>query len=99
MEDIINKYNMYISAYQAIEKLDEYPLKVYILAELKELIADYCKDNNLDFCFQKKYDDQENKTDDITKLHDALFIINELNGPIDLIHLIEKKIKQQKDWL
>ena len=95
MEELINKYKMYINAYQGILTLDEYPLKPYILEELKDYIKEYKEVNKIPLSFQKVFNELEN-TSIRTKYQDALYVMNELNAPIDLIHLIESKIKSLK---
>ena len=93
MEDIENKYMMLINAYQGIEHLDDYILKAYVLEDLKEYIFEFKQNNNIEMDYKTAYSKLENCSL-ITKLQDALYVINELNGPIELVHIIEKKIKE-----
>ncbi len=97
MDELINKYKMYISAYIGIELMDEYPLKPYILEELKEYLTEYVKRNELDLDFKKEYAKSNKNNNTLVNLQDALFTMNELNAPIDLIHLIENRIKSIKE--
>lgn len=94
MENIENKYIMYVNAYLGIEKLDEYDLKIYLLNELKEYIADFKKENNISLDFDTCYNFLEKKDNYISSLQDALYVLNELNGPIELIHIISAKLKE-----
>ena len=97
MEELENKYRMYISAYLGIELLDEYPLKPYILEELKEYIMEFAKSNDLTFDFKEEYAIIAKHNTRLVYLQDALYTMNELNAPIDLIHLIENRIKSIKE--
>lgn len=96
MEELENKFIMYISAYEGIEHLEEYSLNAYIKEELKEYILEYKTLNNIKLDFKKCYEKIEKKNDLLVMYQDALYVINELNGPIELIHLLESKIKNFK---
>jgi hypothetical protein len=93
MNDIENKCHMYISAYVGITFLDEYSLKPYILEELKEYILEYIDSFSLDIDFKIVLEQEKNNKDLRIHLQDALYTMNELNAPMELIHIIEKRIK------
>lgn len=92
MEEEINRYKTIIGAYYGVMLMDEYPLKAYVLKNIKNLAANYLQDKNI------KADDIKSfirdKVSKKVKLQDALYILNELDEDKELLHLIKKKIRK-----
>ncbi len=98
MSELEKKYRTLFGAYFGITLMDEYPLKEYILDDIKKYIDSYIYTfplENFDYQEFKSIVDKEES--DIVKLQDALRVGNELNFPIELIHLIKKKIRDIRD--
>lgn len=88
-------YKYMISGYYGIESLDEYERKLYILHDVKKHIDNYLKYNRVDgFDYEKLNEDIKNNTPIDHKLADALILLNQINGPMDLVILIKRKIKE-----
>ena len=98
MSELEKKYRTMFGAYFGVSLMDEYPLKEYILEDIKKYIEAYIENYPLDdFDYQEfklKVDKEES---DIVKLQDALRVGAELNFPLELIYLIKKKIRDIKD--
>ena len=91
-----DEYKLLIGAYYGIQEMDEYDLKVYILKEIEECINSFIETSPISgYDYEKmalKFKDELSLK---TKLQDSLIILNRINGPMDLILMIKKRIKEQ----
>lgn len=98
MSELEKKYKILFGAYFGVTLMDEYPLKEYILEDIKNYIDAYIQNYPLeDFNYQEFKISVEKEESDVVKLQDALRIGNELNFPTELIHLIKEKIRNIRD--
>lgn len=87
-----DQYKLLLESYYGIELIDEYELKVYMLKQIEEMIIDFKNAYNLDKDNKiKEY--VINKVSEKTKLQSSLITLNQINGPMDLILLIKKRLK------
>ena len=97
MNTLEEKYKTLFGAYLGMMLLDEYPLKAYILQDIKEYINTYEKEypiDNYDFnTFLNKVDQEES---DIVKLQDLQRVGVILDFDIDLKYIIKQKIRDIK---
>lgn len=84
-------YRMLYSAYLGIREMDEYSSKVYILKEVENQIKGFIEEYhpNLDF---DSINDSLEKQDLIRKLQDALLVLNMIEGPLELVLMIRRKL-------
>ena len=87
-------YKMYVNAYAGVLLLDEYDLKVYLLKELKEYIMDFVLQNDLECDFESDLDKSIKNVNNKTKFQDALYILNQLNAPVEVILIIQNRLKK-----
>ena len=92
-EELFNQYKTIIGAYLGVQKMDEYSLKVYVLQDIRKYQSKFKEDNQLIVDDDLLFNEVENKSV-ITQLQDALNILEIINGPRDLIFLIEAKIRE-----
>jgi len=98
MSELEKKYRTMFGAYFGITLMDEYPLKEYVLEDIKKYIDAYIDNYPLDnFDYQLFKNNVDKEESDIVKLQDALRVGNELNFPIELIHMIKEKIRDIRD--
>ena len=98
MSELEKKYRTMFGAYFGVSLMDEYPLKEYILKDIKDYIDAYIENYPLDnFDYQEFKIIVDKEENDIVKLQDALRVSIELNFPTELIHLIKEKIRNIKD--
>ena len=98
MSELEKKYKTLFGAYFGITLMDEYPLKEYMLEDIKKYIDAYIQNYPLDnFNYQEFKYAVDKEESDIVKLQDALRIGNELNFPTELIHMIKEKIRIIRD--
>ena len=89
---IQDEYKLYVEAYYGINEIDEYELKEYILKDVDKLIDNYNKMYSVDNDNKLR----EYVKDNIsikTKLQSSLIVLNNINGPMELILLIRKRLK------
>ena len=90
MSELEKKYRIMFGAYLGISLMDEYPLKEYILKDIKDYIDAYIENyplSNFNYDEFKCIVDKEES--DIVKLQDALRVGSDLNFPIELIYMIK----------
>ena len=84
------RLNLLVEAYYGLLEMDEYDLKEFELKKLKDEINNFIKEynlNNFDFEYVK------NNISLKTKLQSLLIVLNENNGPLELILLIKRRLK------
>jgi len=95
MIDLRDRLNLLVEAYFGIMEMDEYELKVYEAKKLEEEINNFVKEYNInDFDYEYVKDNISLRT----KLQSLLIVLNENNGPIELILLIKKRLKEEA-WI
>ena len=91
--NLTDQLKLYVGAYFGVQSMDEYELKVYVLKEIKEYIDDFIKENDI----KNSQEIVENVKSNVSlkvKLQDSLILLNQINGSMELILLIKKKIKE-----
>ena len=91
-EEEQNRYKTIIGAYYGVMLMDEYPLKAYVLKNLKTLEEYYLQDKNIPSDELKSF--VKNKVSTKVKLQDDLYILNELDEDKELLHMIKRKIRE-----
>ena len=93
--DLKDQYKYFVSAYYGVREMDEYDLKVYVLKDIENYIKDFIEVNPIDnYNYRKEAEEIEKNISLKTKLQDSLLVLNKINGPIELILLIKKRIKK-----
>ena len=88
-------FRLLVSGYYGIYEMDEYPLKLYVLKDIENYIREYVRNSEFfDLDYQKIVDEVKNIPLKV-KLQDSLYVLNKLEGPLDLIILIKGKIKNE----
>jgi len=94
MNTLEDKYKMLFGAYLGMTLLDEYPLKEYILKDIKDYIINFTNSYKLENFnyeeFMMKVDKEES---DVVKLQDLYRVGNILDFNIELRYLIKEKIR------
>ena len=96
MEEKINEFRTLVGGYYGVCSMDEYPLKEYILQDIRREIQSFIETNPLDgFDFSKEEEAVKEKVTERVKLQDALLVLNQINGPMDLVFRIKKRLKKK----
>ena len=95
MIDLRDRLNLLVEAYYGMMEMDEYELKVYEAKKIKDEIDNFVKEYNInDFDYEYVKDNISLRT----KLQSLLIVLNKNNGPMELILLIKKRLKEES-WL
>ena len=97
MEELINEYRYLVGGYYGVSLMDEYDLKEYMLKDIENYIKDYVETNYIEgFNYKEEALKVLENVSEKTKLQDALLVLNKMNGPMDLVFLIKKRLKKYK---
>lgn len=96
MEEKIDFYNLIVSGYFGVSEMDEYPLKEYVLIDIKKYLEGYVKLNPYNYSYEIAKE-KADKCSLKTKLQDSLIVLNEIGGNHELVLMIKRKIKELED--
>ena len=95
--ELEDQFHYLVGGYYGVYLIDEYPLKEYVLKDIENYIRSFVKANPID---NFNYEEEDTKTKENLsnkeKLQDALLVLNRMDGPMDLVFLIKKKLKKYK---
>lgn len=101
--DLKDQFKYLVGGYYGITYMDDYPLKVYALKDIENYIKDFIEINPIDnFNYKEEALKYEEELSEITKLQDALLVLNKINASMELVLLVKKRLKklnQQKNNL
>lgn len=101
--DLKDQFKYLVGGYYGITYMDDYPLKVYVLKDIENYIKDFIEINPIDnFNYKEEALKYEEELSEITKLQDALLVLNKINASMELVLLVKKRLKklnQQKNNL
>lgn len=94
MEELIDQYRYLVGGYYGVSLMDEYPLKEFVLKDIEEYIKNFIEVNPIDnFNYKEEANNIKDNLSDKVKLQDSLIVLNRINGSMDLVFLIKKKLK------
>ena len=95
MEELENQFRYLVGGYYGGALVDEYPLKEFVLKDIRDYIDTFNEINPIDgFDYKKEEENVKDHVSEKVKLQDALIVLNNINGPMDLVFLIKKRIKK-----
>lgn len=90
---IEDTFRYLVGGYYGVGLIDEYSLKEYILKDIENYIRDYINENPLEyFDYKEEAKIIKDRVSDKVKLQDALLVLNRINGPMELVFLIKKRL-------
>lgn len=96
--ELKDQYKYLLGAYYGVQEMDEYDLKVYVLKDIENYIKDFIDCYPIENLNYRDYAEKiEQEISLKTKLQDALLVLNKINGPIDLILMIKRRLKDIND--
>ena len=91
--DLLDVYKYLIGGYYGVSLVDEYDLKVYVLKEIENYIKDWLKTNDLgNVSIDDINNEVLNNKSDVEKLQDAMLVLHQIDGPLDLVLIINQRI-------
>ena len=93
--DLKDQFRYLVGGYYGITYMDDYPLKVYVLKDIENYIKDFIEINPIDnFNYKEEAKKYEEELSEITKLQDALLVLNKINASMELVLLVKKRLKK-----
>lgn len=91
--ELIDQFRYLVGGYYGVSLVDEYPLKEYILKDIENYIKNYINQNPLDdFDYEEEAKIIKDTVSDKVKLQDSLLVLNRINGPMELVFLVKKRL-------
>lgn len=91
-----DRFKYLVGGYFGIKSMDAYTRRLYILKEVENYIKQYVHSTKEDVDYRQIAYEIE-KTESLKeKLQDSLILLNEIDGPIELILMIKLKVKELK---
>ena len=92
--ELLDVYKYLIGGYYGVSLIDEYDLKVYVLKDIEKYIKDWLKSNDLGYVNIDNINNEMETIEDVVKLQDALLVLHQIDGPIELVHMIKQRIAE-----
>lgn len=93
--DLKDQFKYLVGGYYGVTYMDDYPLKVYILKDIENYIRAFIEINPIpNFNYVEEAKKYEEELSEITKLQDALLVLNKINASMELVLLVKKRIKR-----
>ncbi|MBR3211463.1 MAG: hypothetical protein IKF71_05970 [Bacilli bacterium] len=93
--ELENKFRYLVGGYYGVSYMDEYPLKEFILKDIEKYIRDFIETNPIsNFDYKKEAMKVKEQVSERVKLQDALLVLNQMNGPMDLVIMIKQRLKK-----
>ncbi len=90
-----DQFRTLVGGYYGVSLMDEYSLKEFMLKDIENYIRDFVEINPIEnFDYKGESEIIKDKLSEKRKLQDALLVLNLMNGPMDLVLLIKKKLKK-----
>ncbi len=93
--ELENQFRYLVGGYYGVSLMDEYDLKEYVMQDIANYIKDFVQVNPIpNFNYKKEAQAVKDNVSEKTKLQDALLVLNKINGSMDLVFLIKKRLKK-----
>lgn len=93
--ELENQFRYLVGGYFGVSLMDEYSLKEYILKDIENYIHDFITVNPIEhFDYKEEALKIKENVSEKVKLQDALLVLNLMKGPMDLVFLIKKRLKE-----
>lgn len=95
MNDLIDQYRYLVGGYYGMCLMDEYPLKEFILQDIKNYVIDFIDINPIDnFDYKKEAEEIKDNVSDRVKLQDLLLVLNKINADMEVVFLVKEKLRE-----
>ncbi len=95
--ELDDQFRCLVGGYYGVNLIDEYSLKEYVLKEIEDYIKDFVEINPIDnFNYLEEHLKVKEKVSERVKLQDALFVLNRIKGPMELVFLIKERLNKYR---
>ena len=92
-----DRFKYLVGGYFGVKTMDSYSRKLFVLKDIENYIKDYVKENKIEgFNYLEEAERINDEVSLREKLQDSLIVLNEIDGPIELILMIKLKVKELK---
>lgn len=92
--ELENKFRYLVGGYYGVSLVDEYPLKEFILKDIETYIRNFVETNPIsNFDYKAEAQKVKDHVSERVKLQDALLVLNQMNGSMDLVIMIKQRLK------
>lgn len=91
-----DNFKYLVGGYYGIKTMDEYQSKLYVLKDVENYIRKYVETMEKDIDYKSIAEEIFENTSRREKLQDSLIVLNDIKGPIELVIMIKRKIKELK---
>lgn len=93
--ELENQFRYLVGGYYGVSLMDEYSLKEFVMDDIKKYIVDFIEVNPIEgYDYKREANDVKDNVSEKVKLQDALLVLNKINGPMDLVFMIKKRLKK-----
>lgn len=93
--ELENQFRYLVGGYYGVALMDEYDLKEYVMQDIDHYIKNFIQVNPIpNFNYEEEAQKVKDNVSEKTKLQDALLVLNKINGSMDLVFLIKKRLKK-----
>ena len=93
-----DEFKYLVGGYYGIREMDEYELKVYVLKDLEKYIKEFVKlYAPKSFDYEEEFSKLENELTLKTKLQDSLLVLDKIDSPVELMLMINKRLKEMEN--
>lgn len=95
MNDLVDQYRYLVGGYYGMCLMDEYPLKEFVLQDIKNYITDFIEINPIEnFEYKKEANVVKDTYSDRVKLQDLLLVLNKINAKMEIVFLVKAKLRE-----
>lgn len=95
MNDLKDQFRYLVGGYFGMLLLDEYPLKEFVLQDIKEYIENFIEINKIDnFNYREEAEAVKEKTTDRVKLQDLLLVLHKINASMEVEFILKAKLRE-----
>ena len=92
--ELEDQFRILVGGYYGVRLMDEYPLKEFVMEDIKNYIETFNEINPIpNFDYDKEWERIQDTVSERVKLQDSLLVLNKINGSMDLVFLIKKRLK------
>ena len=93
--ELENQFRYLVGGYYGVSLMDDYPLKEFVLKDIDNYIKDFIEINPIEnFDYKREAEIIKDTVSERVKLQDALLVLQKMNGPMDLVLMIKKRLKK-----
>ncbi|MBQ8131982.1 MAG: hypothetical protein IJ193_05770 [Bacilli bacterium] len=95
MNDLVDQYRYLVGGYYGMCLMDEYPLKEFVLQDIKNYVIDFIEINPIDdFDYKEEANIIKDTYSDRVKLQDLLLVLNKINAKMEIVFLVKAKLRE-----